>query len=112
MKLVYLYKLDSDSQQWLFFQVGTGFINVWKLFLNSFTRIVGFGPSISAGGPSSLFWGWFVVSPFVMCIALSMAEIISSYPLAGGVYSWSLLLSSKKWGPCKYQKASFYKQLY
>ncbi|KAG1051465.1 hypothetical protein G6F52_003954 [Rhizopus delemar] len=61
--------------------------------------IVGFGPSISAGGPSSLFWGWLVVSPFVMCIALSMAEIISSYPLAGGVYSWSLLLSNKKWGP-------------
>lgn len=63
-------------------------------------RMVGFGPSISAGGPSSLFWGWLIVSPFVMCIALSMAEVISAYPLAGGVYSWSLLLSNEKWGPC------------
>lgn len=49
-----------------------------------------------------MFWGWIVVFPFVTCIALSMAEIVSAYPLAGGMYSWSFLLSSKQWGPCKY----------
>lgn len=59
----------------------------------------GFGGSLNAGGPSSLFWGWVVVAPFALSIALSMAEVISAYPLAGGVYSWSLMLSSKKWGP-------------
>ncbi|KAI9266397.1 hypothetical protein EDC94DRAFT_515866 [Helicostylum pulchrum] len=48
---------------------------------------------------SSLFWGLIVVSPFVCCIALSMAEVISSYPLEGGVYSWTLLLCNKEWGP-------------
>jgi amino acid transporter len=63
--------------------------------------MVGFGGSMVAGGPSSLFWGWIVVVPFVLCIAFSMAEVISAYPLAGGVYSWSFLLSNKKWGPCK-----------
>lgn len=63
--------------------------------------MVGFATSLSSGGPSSLFWGWLVVSPFVMCIALSIAEIVSAFPLAGGMYSWSLLLSNKKWGPCK-----------
>lgn len=56
---------------------------------------------MNAGGPSSMFWGWIVVVPFVICIALSMAEIVSAYPLAGGVYSWSFLLSNKQWGPCK-----------
>ncbi|KAG1445835.1 hypothetical protein G6F56_009771 [Rhizopus delemar] len=61
--------------------------------------MVGFATSLSSGGPSSLFWGWLVVSPFVMCIALSIAEIVSAFPLAGGMYSWSLLLSNKKWGP-------------
>ncbi|KAL9538983.1 hypothetical protein MBANPS3_010541 [Mucor bainieri] len=61
--------------------------------------MVGFGASMVAGGPSSLFWGWIVVVPFVLCIAFSMAEVISAYPLAGGVYSWSFLLSNKKWGP-------------
>ncbi|EPB90130.1 hypothetical protein HMPREF1544_03106 [Mucor circinelloides 1006PhL] len=64
--------------------------------------MVGFGGSMVAGGPSSLFWGWIVVVPFVLCIAFSMAEVISAYPLAGGIYSWSFLLSNKKWGPCKY----------
>ncbi|KAK4514235.1 uncharacterized protein ATC70_001824 [Mucor velutinosus] len=61
--------------------------------------MVGFGGSMVAGGPSSLFWGWIVVVPFVLCIAFSMAEVISAYPLAGGVYSWSFLLSNKKWSP-------------
>ncbi|KAI8645218.1 amino acid/polyamine transporter I [Parasitella parasitica] len=61
--------------------------------------MVTFGPCLSAGGPAALFWGWFIVSIFVLCIALSMSEVISAYPLAGGVYSWSLMLSSKKWGP-------------
>ena len=63
--------------------------------------MVGFGGTMVAGGPSSLFWGWIVVVPFVLCIAFSMAEVISAYPLAGGIYSWSFLLSNKKWGPCK-----------
>ncbi|RCH80449.1 hypothetical protein CU098_001084, partial [Rhizopus stolonifer] len=61
--------------------------------------MVGFGPIIGSGGPSSLFWGMIVVAPFVMCIALSMAEVVSAYPLAGGIYSWCFLLSNKEWGP-------------
>ncbi|KAI9021708.1 amino acid/polyamine transporter I [Phycomyces nitens] len=62
--------------------------------------LVGFGGCLSAGGPSSLFWGWVVVVPFVACIGLSMAEVISAYPLAGGIYSWCYMLSNKKWAPC------------
>ncbi|CAO3626108.1 unnamed protein product [Mucor hiemalis] len=61
--------------------------------------LVGFGPSINAGGPSSLFWGWIVVFPFVCCIALGMAEFASAYPVEGGSFTWSLRLSNKKWGP-------------
>ncbi|KAL9545763.1 hypothetical protein MBANPS3_007000 [Mucor bainieri] len=61
--------------------------------------MVTFGPCLSSGGPAALFWGWLIVSTFVICIALSMAEVISAFPLAGGVYSWSLMLSSKKWAP-------------
>lgn len=63
--------------------------------------LVGFGPSLAAGGPSSLFWGWVVTTPFVICISLSLAEMYSAYPLNGGIYSWGYLLSNKKWGPCK-----------
>ncbi|KAI8331861.1 amino acid/polyamine transporter I [Chlamydoabsidia padenii] len=61
--------------------------------------LVGFGPSLAAGGPSSLFWGWVVTTPFVICISLSLAEMYSAYPLNGAIYSWTYLLTSKKWGP-------------
>ncbi|KAL7312740.1 hypothetical protein PS15m_008470 [Mucor circinelloides] len=61
--------------------------------------MVGFGGSMVVGGPSSLFWGWIVVVAFVLGIAFSMAKVISAYPLAGDIYSWSFLLSNKKWDP-------------
>ncbi|GAA5813670.1 hypothetical protein MFLAVUS_007156 [Mucor flavus] len=89
------YKQEFKREISLFVQAGFGFSTMAVLP----SWMVGFGASINAGGPSSLFWGWLVVSPFVMCIALSMAEVISAYPLAGGVYSWAYLLSNKKWGP-------------
>ncbi|KAI9302964.1 hypothetical protein BJ944DRAFT_166264, partial [Cunninghamella echinulata] len=62
--------------------------------------LVGFGPSLYAGGPSSLFWSWVVITPFVLSVSLSMAEMYSAYPLNGGIYSWCYFLSGKKWGPC------------
>ncbi|KAG2199308.1 hypothetical protein INT47_012942 [Mucor saturninus] len=89
------YKQEFKREISLFVQAGFGFSTMAVLP----SWMVGFGSSINAGGPSSLFWGWLVVSPFVMCIALSMAEVISAFPLAGGVYSWSYLLANKKWGP-------------
>lgn len=91
------YKQEFKREISLFVQAGFAFSTMAVLP----SWMVSFGPCLSAGGPSSLFWAWFTVSPFVFCIALSMSEVISAYPLAGGVYHWSLMLSNKKWGPCK-----------
>jgi amino acid transporter len=33
-------------------------------------------------------WGWILVSVTNIFVALSMAEIVSSYPIAGGPYFW------------------------
>ncbi|GAA5813684.1 hypothetical protein MFLAVUS_007170 [Mucor flavus] len=89
------YKQEFKREISLFAQIGFLFTSMAVLP----NWMLGFGLSINAGGPSSLFWGWIVVSPFVCCIALSMAEVISAYPLEGGVFSWTLLLSNKKRGP-------------
>jgi amino acid permease (GABA permease) len=51
------------------------------------------------GGPVSMTLGWFVVSFFNGCVALSMAEICSAYPTSGGLYYWSAKLAGKKWAP-------------
>ncbi|ORX62624.1 hypothetical protein DM01DRAFT_1387522 [Hesseltinella vesiculosa] len=61
--------------------------------------LLNFGSSMVSGGPASMFFGWLIVSPFVMCIALSISEVISAYPVSGGVYSWCFLLTNEEWGP-------------
>jgi len=50
------------------------------------------------GGPVSVEWGWIIVGVFTIFVALSMAEIASAYPTAGGLYYWSSKLGSAAWG--------------
>jgi amino acid transporter len=86
------YKQEFKRENSLFVQAAYAFTTIAVLP----NWMVGFGFGIYAGGSSSLFWGWIVVFPFVICIALSMSEILSAYPLEGGVFSWTLLLSNEK----------------
>jgi len=50
------------------------------------------------GGPVSVTWGWIVVGTLTTFVALSMAEIASAYPTAGGLYYWSSKLGNAGWG--------------
>ena len=50
------------------------------------------------GGPVVIIWGWLIVGLFSTLIALSMAEIASAYPTAGGLYYWSSKLGGPGWG--------------
>jgi amino acid transporter len=50
------------------------------------------------GGPVSVTWGWIIVGVFTTFVALSMGEIASAYPTAGGLYYWSSKLGSPGWG--------------
>ncbi|KAK9817612.1 hypothetical protein WJX74_002698 [Apatococcus lobatus] len=54
-----------------------------------------FGIGLAYGGPGSLVWGWLLVSVFTFFTALSMSEICSSLPTAGGIYYWSYMLSGR-----------------
>ncbi|KAG9308306.1 amino acid/polyamine transporter I [Chiua virens] len=47
-----------------------------------------FQTGLFSGGPLGLFWGWNICSFFMFLIALSLAEICSSYPTLGGLYFW------------------------
>lgn len=49
------------------------------------------------GGPATMIWGWMFVSLVIFCVALSLAEITSVYPTAGGVYYQTFMLSSPYW---------------
>jgi amino acid permease len=45
------------------------------------------------GGPATIIWGWVAVSIIILCVAISLGEITSVYPTAGGVYYQSFMLA-------------------
>src|SRR4051812_49964219 len=54
-----------------------------------------YGTGINYGGPMQQAIGWPIVSLFVLIVGLSMAELASAFPTAGGLYWWA----SKLGGP-------------
>jgi amino acid permease (GABA permease) len=51
------------------------------------------------GGPPTIIWGWVIVGGLVLFAGLSMAEICSAFPTAGGLYYWAAKLAPGKSGP-------------
>ena len=49
------------------------------------------------GGPIAASIGWPIICAFVLMVALSMAELTSAYPTAGGPYWWAHRLGGKGW---------------
>jgi amino acid transporter len=50
------------------------------------------------GGPIAIAWGWPIISVFILIIAFCMAELVSAFPTAGGIYWWSSRLGGPAWG--------------
>lgn len=55
--------------------------------------------SLINGGAFVALWGWVIMSLITLCIAVSLGEIASRFPVAGGVYYWSFMLAPGGWGP-------------
>ena len=45
------------------------------------------------GGPAIIVWSWPIVGIMTLLVGLSMAEVCSSFPTAGGLYYWSAKLA-------------------
>ena len=86
-------------KQELFRQMG-GFSNFAISFsiisiLTGLISMFGYGVSLVGG---FAYWTWVVVAFFQLFNALSMGEMASSFPLAGGLYPWARHLSSPQVG--------------
>ena len=57
--------------------------------------ITSYNIALQSGGPAAITIGWPLVGIFVFFVALSMAEICSRYPTAGGLYFWAGRLANK-----------------
>ena len=56
-----------------------------------------YGQAWNNGGPIAISWAWPIVCGFILVIALSMAELASAYPTAGGPYWWAHSLGGAGW---------------
>ena len=60
--------------------------------------ITTFQLALSGAGGAGVGIGWPVGGLFAIIVALSMGQIASAYPTAGGLYHWSSILGGKAWG--------------
>ena len=61
--------------------------------LSGCLTLYGFG--MTTGGPAVIVWGWPFVGIMTLFVGLSMAEVCSSYPTAGGLYYWAAKLAPR-----------------
>lgn len=52
---------------------------------------------VYSGGPSLILYGYIFVTIANAFVALSLAELASSYPTAGGPYHWAAVIAPKRW---------------
>jgi len=62
--------------------------------LSGCLTLYGFG--MLTGGPVVIVWGWPFVGVMTLFVGLSMAEVCSSFPTAGGLYYWAAKLAPQK----------------
>jgi amino acid permease (GABA permease) len=54
-----------------------------------------YGYGMITGGPVAIVWGWPFVGVMTLMVGLSMAEVCSSFPTAGGLYYWAAKLAKE-----------------
>jgi amino acid transporter len=57
-----------------------------------------FGLAWNNGGPMAVFWGWPIISAFILVIGFCMSELVSAFPTSGGIYWWASKLGGAKSG--------------
>lgn len=63
------------------------------------TVVTTFSYPLYAGGASSAVWCWLISGFGCMCIAGSVAELVSAYPTSGGMYYTVSRLAPRRWVP-------------
>lgn len=58
-----------------------------------------FSYPLSSGGAAATIWCWVISGAGCMCIALSVAELVSAYPTSGGLYFTCALVTPEKYAP-------------
>jgi amino acid transporter len=57
-----------------------------------------YGQALKNGGPIAISIAWPVICILILAVAVSMSELASAYPTAGGIYYWASRLGGASWG--------------
>lgn len=97
---------DADAEQLQALGYTSHFartMSTWENFSLGFTYlspVVGvysvFATSIAAGGPP-MWWAYLLVGLGQLLVCLVFGEIVSQFPISGGLYPWSRRLVGKRW---------------
>ena len=98
--------LDQDAEQLRALSYSSNFnrsMSLWENFSLGFTYlspVVGvytlFGLCLAAGGPP-MFWSYLLIGLGQMLVCLVFGEVVSQFPISGGVYPWARRLVGKRW---------------
>ena len=89
----YAQELDRRMSKFSNFAVSFTIISI----LSGCLTLYGYG--LLHGGPPVMLWGWLLVGTLVIFAGMSLGEICSAFPTAGGLYYWSAKLAPGKSGP-------------
>ena len=99
--------MDQDEQQLAELGYRQELKRAWSGFTNfaiSFTIIsvlagtwTTFSLAWNNGGPINISLGWPIICALVLLVAVSMAELTSAFPTAGGPYWWAAKLGGAGW---------------
>jgi amino acid transporter len=57
-----------------------------------------YGQALKNGGPIAISIAWPLICVLILAVAVSMSELASAYPTAGGIYYWASRLGGPGWG--------------
>ncbi|HEX5643225.1 MAG TPA: amino acid permease [Thermoleophilia bacterium] len=83
----YAQELDRSMSKFSNFAVSFTIISI----LSGCLTLYGYG--LLHGGPPVMLWGWLLVGTLVIFAGMSLGEICSAFPTAGGLYYWSAKLA-------------------
>ncbi len=83
-------------------QRGLGAFSNFALSLSIICILAGGVTSFQMGlcsvGGASIGLGWPLASLFALVVALTMGQVASAFPTAGGLYHWAAILGGRGWG--------------
>lgn len=90
-ELGYVQQLSRKFSVWSILGVGFSLTNSW--FGLSAAMVTG----INSGGTALIIYGVIIVACVSTCVAISLSELASALPSAGGQYFWAHELANERW---------------